>query len=542
MILDTVLFIISNLLMKRLTFIIVFFLITISLFSQKTGRYIIKTKQDLSSKRLHHILQLDRADEIEPIFKELNLYLAKIKPEEKEKIERNSIIDFIVKDSKLEYRNTPNDPNYIKQYAPAVIRAEEVWDFNTGGINGQGDTIVVAVLDKGMETTHRELIDNIWKNNDEIPGDSIDNDGNGYIDDYFGVDMRNKNDNHYLHSHGTAVAGIIGAKGNNNNGMAGINWNIKILPITNVIYVSDVIGGYHYVYSLRKKFNETGGTHGAFVVATNLSAGKSEEFPNDSPENKDWCDIYNLLGQQGILNVASASNDTINVEEKGDMPTLCTSDYFISVTSTDEDDNFDTDRSYGSTSIDLAAPGKDVYTLYSDNGYKEKFTGTSAAAPHVAGAIGLLYTIPCSGFTSKVKANPAELSLKIKDYILDYTDKHADLTDKTVSGGRLDIYNTYIHLVEDLCDDITTGTFDIKKIYPNPARNNVFIEYSTDNFNLHTLIMYNSIGQKVYEKSFRPKFSEQKTEKIDVSHFSSGIYFIKLISGDNSIVKAISII
>jgi len=528
--------------MKRLTFIILFFLITMSLFSQKTERYIIKTTQELSDTRLHHILKLNKTDKVETIFKELNLFLINIKPEDKKKIKRNPIIDFIVKDSKLEYRNTPNDPNYIKQYGPSQIRADEVWDYNTGGLNGRGDTIIIAVLDKGMETTHLELIDNIWRNNDEIPGDSMDNDNNGYTDDYFGVDMKNKNDNHNVHSHGTSVAGIIGAKGNNNKGMTGLNWNIKILPVTNVNYVSDVIKGYHYIYSLRKKFNDTNGTHGAFVVATNLSAGKSNEFPNDSPENIQWCDIYNVLGQQGILNISSASNDPINVEDKGDMPTLCKSDYFISVTSTDKDDNFDTSRSFGKTSIDLAAPGKDIYTLYLDNGFKEKFSGNSAAAPHVAGAIGLLYTIPCSGFTSKVIANPAELSLKIKEYILDYSDKHTDLTDKTVSGGRLDVYNAYIHLAEDLCDDLTTGTFEIKKIYPNPARNNVFIEYSTNSFNPHTLFVYNSIGQKVYEKTFRPKLFGQKIEKIDIRNFSSGIYYIKLISGNNSIVKAISIL
>ena len=527
--------------MKRITFLLIILLISITLFSQNNERYIIKTNPELTKSRIHEILKLTPEESIDLLFKELNLYLININSGDRnriDRIKRNSNIDFIVKDSKLDYRKTPNDPNYIKQYAPSQIKADEVWDYNTGGVDGLGDTIVVAVLDKGLETAHMELVDNIWRNNEEIPGDLIDNDNNGYIDDYYGIDLKNKNDVHNVHFHGTAVAGIIGAKGNNNKGITGINWNIKILPVTNVNYVSDVIKGYSYVYNLRKKFNESNGTKGAFIVATNLSAGKSNEFPSNSPENIQWCNIYNLLGEQGILNITAATNDPINVEDTGDMPTLCTSEYLIPVTSTDENDNFDTDRSFGTISIDLAAPGKNIYTLYSDNGYKEKFSGNSAAAPHVAGAIGLLYTIPCKSFSEKVRANPAEFSLIIKKYILDFSDKHPDLKDKTVSGGRLDVYNTYINLSKKLCDDLATGTFDIKKIYPNPTKSSIAVEYSNENFDSHTLLIYNSIGKKVYQKTFKPKLFGQKIIEIDVSKFTSGVYFIKLISGKNSIIRS----
>ena len=527
--------------MKKSATLIIIFLVTIPLFSQNTERYIIKTKQELNESRLNNILGLKNGDNIELLFKELNLYLLKsnhINSKYINRIRSNNIIDFIVKDSKLEYRNTPNDPNYIKQYAPSQIRADELWDYNTGGLSGKGDTIVIAVLDKGLETTHVDLVGNIWRNNEEIPGDSIDNDNNGYIDDYFGVDLKNKTDIHNIDYHGTAVAGIIGAKGNNGIGISGINWNIKILPITSVNYISDVIEGYNYVYKLRKKFNDSDGISGAFIVATNLSAGYNNVFPKDSPEYMQWCNIYDLLGEQGVLNTTSPSNDPVNVEEKGDMPTLCSSDYLIPVTSTDKNDNFDTYRSFGKKSIDLAAPGKDIYTLYSNNGYKKKFSGNSAAAPQVAGAIGLLYTMPCPGFYKRAIANPAEFSLIIKQHILDYSDKHPDLTNKTVSGGRLDVYNTYIHLAETLCPDFTTGTFDLKPIYPNPATSNIFIEYSNEDFDPHTIIIYNSIGQKVFTKTFRPKLFGKKIETIDIRKFSSGVYFVKLVAGKNNITKS----
>lgn len=99
-----------------------------------------------------------------------------------------------------------------KQYAPSIIKADEVWDNNTGGLTGVKDTIVVAVLDLGMFAGHEDLKDNIWKNYADKPGDKIDNDGNGYIDDHSGLDIATKTDALNSHYHGTGVAGIIGAK------------------------------------------------------------------------------------------------------------------------------------------------------------------------------------------------------------------------------------------------------------------------------------------------------------------------------------------
>lgn len=524
--------------MKPIIIFLLVFFQSYFISAQSYDRYIVKTTEYFPVERLSIMLNNSEKDKLTVLFDELNLYLLETSNNASDKIDnlkRNKYVDFLVKDSKLEYRTIPDDPNFGLEYGMTQINADKVWDFNTGGLNALGDTIVIAVLDKGMETTHLDLKENIWRNPGEIPGDNIDNDSNGYVDDYFGLDMVNKNDVHNNHFHGTGVAGIIGAKGNNGKGMAGVNWNIKILPITNVNYVSDVIKAYNYVLNLRKKYNDTNGSEGAFIVATNLSAGKSNSFPEDSPENIQWCNIYNLLGNEGILNTSSATNDPVNVEKTGDLPTLCSSDYLIPVTSTDENDEFDTDRSFGITSIDIAAPGKNIYTLDKNNGYREKFTGNSAAAPFVAGAIGLLYTIPCSGFADKFKANPAEFSLEIKKYLLDFADKHDDLLEKTSSGGRLNVYNTYLHLAEDFCEDLNTGDFDITKTYPNPARNSINIEYSVDNFEPHTLEIYDAIGRKVYFRTFRPNIFGKKVLNIDIFRYAKGVYYIKLISNDKSV-------
>jgi len=525
--------------MKKLSFILFFFL-TFSIYSQTT--YILKTTRNLPTLKITKYLKLTEDNKIQPIFEELNLYSVEISNSKKEilnRISNSEIVEYIVPDQKVEYRAVPNDKFFDKQYGLEQIKATKVWDFNTGGLSGTGEEIVVAVLDKGMEITHDDLKENIWSNPGEIPDDGIDNDDNGYVDDYLGVDLNKKNDEHEIHYHGTSVAGIIGAKGNNSIGISGVNWNVKILPVTGVGTVSQVIKGYNYVYELRKKYNETKGKQGAFIVSTNLSAGLKNSFPEDKKEYSDWCKIYDKLGEEGILNITSAVNDPVDVEVVGDMPTLCKSNYLITVTSTTKNGVFDSDRGYGKTSVDIAAPGRDIYSININNGYKNNFTGNSAAAPFVAGAIGLLYTVPCKGFTDRVSANPAELSLTVKDYLMQYGNKDNSLKEKTKSGVRMDIYNTYIKL-SDLCGDVVhKGKFGIIKITPNPSFDEfVTIEYDTDNYDEHSISVSDRIGRIVYTKKFVPNIFGKREIKINVSGYATGIYYATIYSKKKKSTRA----
>jgi len=523
-----------------ITLLIAFF--ALSSFSQSRAKYILKTNRHFSIHELSVKLQLSNGEKIKEVFPELNIYSIETLHENvliEQRFIENPVIDFFEKDSKLEYRDiTPNDKFYTKQYGPQQILANEIWEHNIGGLSGIGDSIVIAVLDKGLEIKHEDLHENIWRNKGEVPNDNIDNDNNGYTDDYFGVDLLKNNDDHQNHHHGTSVAGIIGATGNNHKGIAGINWNIKILPITSVTSVSDVIEAYRYVYKERKKYNDSNGKIGSLIVCTNLSAGISRALPKDKSEFGVWCDMYNLLGETGILNITSVTNDAVDVEEVGDMPTRCTSDYLITVTSTKEDDNFDIARGFGINSVDVAAPGKGIYTTSINNGYTTKFSGNSAAAPHVAGMIGLLYTIPCKGFTDKIIANPKELSYQIKDYLLKYTDKHADLQEKTFSGGRINAYNTYLKLA-DLCGDLKVGEFKILKVSPNPVSSILSIEYSTDNFDTHTFILSNKLGQVIYSKDFKPSIFDKKILSLDMRNYEQGTYFITIFSNKRKASRSI---
>jgi subtilisin family serine protease len=172
---------------------------------------------------------------------------------------------------------------------------------------------VIAVVDDGYDFDHVDLVQNIWHNRDEIPGDQIDNDGNGYIDDYKGLNVLTGKDDHPKHQHGTQVCGVLGAKGNNALGVTGINWNVKLMLISNAGYESEVIEAYQYALDMRKKYDDTDGAEGAFVVATNLSGGIDFEFAQDHPL---WCEMYDKLGVAGILSVAAAPNHSISVDEK----------------------------------------------------------------------------------------------------------------------------------------------------------------------------------------------------------------------------------
>ncbi len=521
--------------------ILVFLLFNFSLFSQSNDIFILKTTRNIQPSKLKKYLKLDNRFQLNYLFSDLNLYTIETSVPDTISIKRIiafDLVEYLVPDSKIEYRAVPNDKFYAKQYGLDQIKATKVWDFNTGGLTGTGKDIVIAVLDQGMEINHEDLKGNIWTNPGETPNDGIDNDNNGYIDDYFGVDIVNKNDNHKVHYHGTSVAGIIGAKGNNNIGIAGVNWNIKILPITNINSVSQVLKGYDYVYNERKKYNDTNGQRGALIVATNLSAGIKNSFPDDKKEYRDWCNVYNKLGEQGILNITSAVNDPVNVDEVGDMPTLCQSEYLITVTSTTKDGVFDSDRGYGVKSIDIAAPGRNIYTTNINNGYKSKFTGNSAAAPFVAGAIGLLYTIPCKGFTDKLEANPKELSLKIKDYLLKFGNKNNSLKSKIKSGAILDLYNTYIQL-SDLCGDVKFGEFGIINITPNPSFDDkISVKYNTDNYESHYIMISDRIGRIVYESNFTPNIFGKREIKLDVSGYASGLYYATIYSKKNKSTRA----
>lgn len=356
-----------------------------------------------------------------------------------------------------EERLTPNDTIYPNQWnfentgqgsgvPGADIKASLAWDITTGGYTATGDTIVVAVIDQGMELAHSDL--NFWKNGYEIPGDSIDNDGNGYIDDVNGWHVLNENDIIPNGSHGTLCAGLVGAKTNNLIGTAGVNWGLPIMPVICQSYTeSQVVAAYAYILETRRLYNITNGARGAFVVATSSSFGIDFGFAADYPI---WCAMYDSLGMQGIMSVGATANINLDVEVGGDIPSTCTSDFLIVVTNTTRTDFKNPGSGYGPTSVDLGAPGTGIWSTTSGNGHSAS-TGTSFATPQVAGAVALLFSTACPEFMVAYKQQPDSMLRLVRNSILASVDVVPDLAASTASGGRLNLYEALLRFQNDIC-------------------------------------------------------------------------------------------
>jgi hypothetical protein len=349
---------------------------------------------------------------------------------------------------------TPNDPIFTSQWhhidgSDNDIDSDLAWDITTGGATINGDEIVVCVIeDQGASWNHEDLLANHWVNTLEIDGNGIDDDGNGYIDDYHGWNTTANNDNIGAGPHGTSVSGMIGATGNNATDATGINWNVKIMQVdmSASLTESAVIAAYTYPLTMRQLYTSSGGTEGAFVVATNASWGIDNANPASYPL---WCNFYNTLGQAGILNCGATANNNLNMDVVGDMPTGCSSPYMISVTATNSSD-VRTFSGYGQTTIDVGAPGGNIVTLANTN-TTASMSGTSFASPLTAGVIALLYSVPCQNLADLSMSDPQAAADLVRNALLDGVDPVANLTTETVTGGRINAYNSILLIQSSGC-------------------------------------------------------------------------------------------
>ncbi|MBK6526896.1 MAG: S8 family serine peptidase [Crocinitomicaceae bacterium] len=347
--------------------------------------------------------------------------------------ERETIPSDTLFDEQWHHKNTGQTGGTVD----ADIDSPEAWDITTGGLTTHGDTIVVCIIEgSGVDINHIDLKDNIWKNYAEIPDNGIDDDNNGYVDDYLGWHVITLNDVITAGTHGTRVAGMIGATGDNITGVSGVNWDVKMMIVKGQQASNEatVIAAYSYPLSMRKRYNDSQGQEGAFVVATSSSWGIDGGSPADSPL---WCAMYDSLGYYGVLSIGATTNDNANVDVVGDLPTTCPSEYLVAVTMTNSQD-LRASSGYGTTNVDLGAPGSSVRTTSISNAYSTT-SGTSFATPLVTGCVALAYSAPCADFINFVKSNPADAALDMKDYLLESVDQTAGLMTEVSSGGRANV-------------------------------------------------------------------------------------------------------
>lgn len=463
----------------------------------------------------------------------LNIHLLRFDPEQwpaetlLEWLGRQKMVEGVQYNYKVEFRARPNDPDYDFQWGAERIGMPDVWEVTQGGTSALGDTIVVAILDSGFDLEHDDLAGNIWTNTAEVLGDSVDNDENGYIDDVYGWNFSGDNPEIAYGEHGLNVAGVLGAKGNNNQGIAGINWNIKMMLLS-ITYVDNIISAYEYVVEQRKRYNQSNGQEGAFVVATNASFGLAT--PMFCDEQPLWGSMYDLLGEQGVLTGAGAANEMRNVDEVGDVPTSCESDFLLTVLNGTEEEERQSSSAYGSVSIDMAAPGENSYTLRIPNGYGV-FNGNSAAAPHLTGAITMLYSLPCELLAEEALSNPKETALWVRSVLLESVDAQPGFEGITATGGRLNVRNA-MDKIADQCGG-TSGPFELVNLFPNPADDILTIVYETPDNERYEFRVYNALGQLVYRNQDLPNRFGAKTLEVDLSNWPQGLYSVLIFRGES---------
>lgn len=342
---------------------------------------------------------------------------------------------------------TPNDPEFSKLWnlhntgqtggtSDADIDAPEAWDKHKGS-----KSVIVAVVDTGVDYTHPDLSRNMWRNPGEIPGNGIDDDNNGVVDDVYGINTvgidptgpgcggrPTAGDPMDDGGHGTHVAGTIGAYGNNSLGVTGVNWKISIMAVK--FLGADGSGttdaailGLQYVKMMKDR--------GYNIIATNNSWGGGSY-------SRALYDAIQGLMASGILFIAAAGNDALNNDLEPHYPSSYDLPNIISVAATDHNDNLASFSNFGKRTVHVGAPGKDILSTCSASLYSCEstpdypyaiFSGTSMATPHVTGLAAL------------IKAqDPSRDWKKIKNLILSTGDVKTALTGNSITGKRINAF------------------------------------------------------------------------------------------------------
>jgi len=340
-----------------------------------------------------------------------------------EALRASPLVEYAERDHLLHVHETfPNDPYFEDCWAlhntgqtlgepDADIDAPEAWDITTGS-----PSVIVAVIDTGVDYDHPDLAANLWTNPGEIPGNGVDDDGNGYVDDVYGisvVDGVRSGDPWDDHGHGTHVAGTLGAVGNNDQGIAGVNWTVRIMALkfldsTGYGYESDAATCIEYAIA-----------HGARVL--NNSYGGTEY-------SQALYDAIAAANAAGVLFCASAGNESMDNDYVPSYPASYDLPNIIAVASTGSSDELSYFSNYGRRSVHVGAPGELILSTWPGNDY-QYLDGTSMACPFVSGIAALL-----------LAHEPGLTMTQLRDRVMWTGDPLFDLKETTVTGLRVNAY------------------------------------------------------------------------------------------------------
>ena len=323
----------------------------------------------------------------------------------------------------------PDDSRYAEQWALPLMQMPAAWDIATGD-----GALIVAILDTGIDYEHPDLAANMWVNTLEANGTpGIDDDGNGFVDDIHGYSFNNGNDSadpmddDTADAHGTHVAGIAAAVGNNNQGVSGVSWRARLMAVKALHGPSgegtslDIAAGIRYAVD-----------NGAKVI--NLSLGFSGY-------SQTLADAVQYADDQGVLVVSAAGNDGLDLGGREEMPATLRIPNNLSVAATTRYDDLAGYSNYGRFVIDVGAPGGDYLTaagaiLSTDSvitgpGLYSTIAGTSMAAPQVSGLAALVWA-----------AYPALDHYRVKARLLNGVSPLPELDGRSITGGRIDGYQS----------------------------------------------------------------------------------------------------
>lgn len=390
-----------------------------------------------------------------------------------QKLEELKIAEYIEPYYLPQLTYTPNDTLLSNQYYINLINADDAWNVTTGDTN-----IVIGITDTGWDPIHSDLVGNV-KINYADPINGVDDDADGYMDNYLGWDL-GMNDNDALWeslSHGVNVTGIAAAVTDNVTGISGVGFNTKFLPIK----ISNSVGVLTQAY----QGIIYAADHGCFVINCSWGGYDSSQFAKNIID-------YAIINK-GCLIVAAAGNDNSdNIFYPAGY------DGVFSVAATDQNDIKLTTSNYGSY-IDISAPGGAIFTT-GPNGYSTN-SGTSMAAPVVSGGAALLK----SHFPSYTNNQIATLMRVTAD---DLNVLNPSYVNK-LGGGRLNLFNAVTSIVEENKNSL--------QIYPNPSKGIVVIKSDEK---IDRVIVRNILGQII---------EDTIVSKIDISNQPNGVYFVQIM-------------